>query len=317
MLLALASIAVPSLAQITGDLVIRVSDPSSAAIVGAKVSIRSSTQGFSRDTVTDAAGTARFSLLTIGDYSVRVENTGFSSLVTTALINSGSTKELNVTLEVSSTKTEVVIEESALTISTASAQMQTSVESKAITQLPLQGGPLALAGTTPITIDNANASDVSTTGGAGIGTVPIDGIKEVNVISNNFSAEYGRNGSSQYQILTKSGTNDFHGRLFEFFRNDKLNSRDYFDRTGKAPILRDNQWGAAIGGRIVRDKLFYFGTYEQQKIRGAGGTRIALVPTNAQVAGITNPAARALWQATQGVASDSGTVSNAAPLGTN
>lgn len=345
LLLALASFAVPSLAQITGDLVIRVSDSSDAAIVGAKVSIRSSTQGFTRDAVTDAAGAARFSLLTIGDYSVRVENTGFSSLVTTALINSGATKELSVTLEVSSTKSEVVIEESALTISTASAQMQNSVESKAITQLPLQGGPLALAGTTPgvtpvsvrnpflglgsynsnggrgrannITIDNANASDVSTTGGAGIGTVPIDAIKEVNIISNNFSAEYGRNGSSQYQIITKSGSNEFHGRLFEFFRNDKLNARDYFDRTGKAPILRDNTWGGAIGGRILRDKLFYFGTYEQQKIRGSGGTRIAIVPTNAQVAGITNPAARTLWQATQGVASDSGTVSNPAPLGTN
>lgn len=286
LLLALASLAVPSLAQITGDLVIRVSDSSDAAIVGAKVSIRSSTQGFTRDAVTDSAGAARFSLLTIGDYSVRVENTGFSSLVTTALINSGATKELKVVLEISSTKSEVVIEESALTISTASAQMQSSVESKAITQLPLQGGPLALAGTTPgvtpvsvrnpflgqgsynsnggrgrannITIDNANASDVSTTGGAGIGTVPIDAIKEVNVISNNFSAEYGRNGSSQFQIITKSGTNDFHGRLFEFFRNDKLNSRDYFDRTGRAPTLRDNQWGAAIGGRILRDKLFYF-----------------------------------------------------------
>jgi hypothetical protein len=333
------------MAQITGDLVIRVSDASDAAISGAKVSLRSTTQGFTRDSVTDTVGAARFSLLSVGDYSVRIENPGFSSLVTTASINSGATKELNVKLEVSATKSEVVVEESALTISTGSAQMQNSVEAKAITQLPLQGGPLALAGTTPgvtpvsvrnpflglgsynanggrgrannITIDNANASDVSTTGGAGVGTVPIDGIKEVNVIANNFSAEYGRNGSSQYQIITKSGTNDFHGRLFEFFRNNVLNSRDYFDRTGKAPTLRDNNWGAVIGGRIIKDKLFYLGTYEQQKIRGSGGTRVAVVPTTAQVAGITNPAARALWTATQGVASDSGTVSNAAPLGTN
>ena len=345
LLLSLASLAVPSLAQITGELVIHVSDSSDAAIVGAQVSLRSSTQGYIRNAVTDASGAARFSLLAIGDYSVRVESAGFSRLVTTALVNSGATRELKVNLEISATRSEVVVEESVLTISTAAAQMQSSVESKAITQLPLQGGALAFAGTTPgvipvsvrnsllglgsynsnggrgrannITIDNANASDVSATGGAGTGTVPLDAIKEVNVISNNFSAEYGRNGSSQYQILTKSGTNDFHGRLFEFFRNDKLNSRDYFDRTGKAPVLRDNTWGGAIGGHIVRDKLFYFGTYEQQKTRGAGGTRIAVVPTNAQVAGITNPAARTLWQATQGVASDSGTVSNPAPLGTN
>jgi len=345
LLLALASLAVPSLAQITGDLVIRVNDSTNAVISGAKVAIRSTTQGFSRDVITDTSGTVRFSLLAVGDYAVRVESTGFNSLVTTASINSGAVKEIKVNLEVASVKSEIVVEESSVTIATTSAQMQNSVESKAITQLPLQGGPLALAGTMPgvtpvsvrnpflglgsynsnggrgrannITIDNANASDVSTTGGAGIGTVPLDAIKEVNVIANNFSAEYGRNGSSQYQIITKSGTNDFHGRLFEFLRNDKLNSRDYFDRTGKASTLRDNQWGAAIGGRIYRDKLFYFGTYEQQKIRGSGGTRIAVVPTNAQVSGITNPAARALWAATQGVASDSGTVSNPAPLGTN
>lgn len=275
-MLALACMAVPSLAQITGDLVVRVTDNSDAAISGAKVALRSTSQGFSRDVVTDMSGTARFSLLAVGDYSIRVESAGFNALVTTAAINSGAVKELKLSLEVASVKTEVVVEESAVTIATTSAQMQSSVEAKAITQLPLQGGPLALAGTTPgvtpvsvrnpflglgsynsnggrgrannITIDNANASDVSTTGGAGTGTVPIDAIKEVNVIANNFSAEYGRNGSSQYQIITKSGTNDFHGRLFEFFRNDKLNSRDYFDRSGKAATLRDNQWGAAVGG---------------------------------------------------------------------
>lgn len=345
LLLALCCCTIPSLAQISGDLVIRVSDASSAAVAGAKVTVKSATQGSSREVQTDASGSARFSLLTVGDYSVKVDAAGFSSVSTTAAINSGALKELAIALEVSSTKSEIVVEESALTIATTNAQMQASVESKAITQLPLANGVLALAGTTPgvtpvsarnpflgqgsynsnggrgrannITIDNANATDVSTTGGAGIGTVPIDAIKEVNVISNNFSAEYGRNGSSQYQILTKSGTNDFHGRLFEFFRNDKLNARDYFDRSGKAAILRDNQWGAVVGGKIIANKLFYLGTYEQQKIRGSGGTRIALVPTTAQVAGITNPAARSLFQAVQGSSSDSGTVSNPAPLGTD
>jgi len=340
-----AVLALPALAQITGELVIRVADPSSAAVVGAKVKVVSSTQGSVREASTDTSGSARFSLLSVGDYSVKVEAPGFSSLSTTALVNSGATKELALSLEVSSTKTEVVIEESAVTIATTSAQMQSSVESKAITQLPFANGILSLAGTTPgvipvsarnpflgqgsynsnggrgrannITIDNANASDVSTTGGAGIGTVPIDAIKEVNVISNNFSAEYGRNGSSQYQIITKSGTNDFHGRLFEFFRNNSLNARDYFDRTGRAATLRDNDWGGVVGGKIISNKLFYLGTYEQQKIRGSGGTRIAIVPTPAQVAGITNPAARTLFQSVQGSSADSGTVSNPAPLGTN
>ncbi len=343
--LVLSSLAFPAMAQITGDLVIRVTDPSDAIVSGANVTVKSLAQGSTRSLQSDAQGIARFSLLNIGDYEIRVEAAGFATTTTRALVNSGAVREVKTVLEVSATRQEIVVEESTVAIATTNSQMQASVESKAITQLSLPNGVLSLAGTTPgvipvsarnpflgqgsynanggrgrgnnITIDNANATDVSTTGGAGTGTVPLDAIKEVNVISNNFNAEYGRNASSQFQIITKSGTNEYHGSLVHFFKNDKLNARDYFDRTGKAAILRDNDWVAQGGGRIIRDKLFFYGTYEQQKIRGAGGTRVAAVPTTAQVAGITNPAARQLFEAVQGFSSASGTVSNAAPLGTN
>ncbi len=336
---------VPLSAQITGDLLIRVTDPTDAVITGAKVSVKSASQGSVRNLVTDSQGFARFSLLNIGEYEVRVESQGFSIVSTKTTVNTGQIRELKTVLEVSSTRQEVVVEEAAIAINTTNAQLQSSVDSKAITQLSLPNGVLSLAGTTPgvipvsarnpflgqgsynsnggrgrgnnITIDNANATDVSTTGGAGIGTVPLDAIKEVTVISNNFSAEFGRNASSQFQLVTKSGTNEFHGSAAHFFRNDKLNARDYFDRTGRAAILRYNNWLVTGGGRIIKNKLFYFGTYEQQKVRGSGGTRIANVPTNAQVAGITNAAMRQLFTAVQGVASDSGTVSNPAPLGSN
>jgi len=345
LLLLLVFCFLPLSAQITGDLVIRVTDPTDAVIPGAKVSVKSVAQGSVRDLVTDSQGFARFSLLNIGEYEIRIESQGFSIVSTKATVNTGQIREIKTVLEVSSTRQEVVVEESVLAINTTNAQMQASVDSKAITQLALPNGVLSLAGTTPgvipvsarnpflgqgsynsnggrgrgnnITIDNANATDVSTTGGAGLGTVPLDAIKEVTVISNNFSAEFGRNSSSQFQLVTKSGTNQFHGSAVHFFRNDKLNARDYFDRTGKAAILRDNNWVVTAGGRVVKDKLFYFGTYEQQKTRGSGGTRIGNVPTNAQVSGITNPAMRQLFTAVQGVASDSGTVSNPAPLGTN
>ena len=83
-----------------------------------------------------------------------------------------------------------------------------------------------------ITVDNATATDISTTGGSGLGTFPIDAVKEVSFITNNFNAEYGRNSSAQYQIVTKSGTNEFHGRLFEFFRNDKLNAAAFSTQQG-------------------------------------------------------------------------------------
>ena len=339
------SLAIPSFAQITGDLIINVTDPSGAIISGADISVKSAAQGSTRSLKSDAQGIARFSLLNIGDYEVRIEAPGFAVTNTRALINTGAVRELKAVLEVSATRQEVQVEESTIVIATTNSQMQSSVESKALTQLSLPNGVLSIAGTTPgvipvsarnpflgqgsfnanggrgrgnnITIDNANATDVSTTGGAGIGTVPLDAIKEVNVISNNFNAEFGRNASSQFQIVTKSGTNSYHGSLVEFFKNNRLNARDYFDRTGKAATLRDNDWVAQGGGRIVRDKLFFYGTYEQQKIRGAGGTRIAAVPTSAQVAGITNTASRQLFTAAQGFASDSGTLASSAPLGSN
>lgn len=335
----------PAMAQITGDLIIRVTDPSDAAIVGASVSLKSVAQGSVRELSTDQQGVARFTLLNIGEYEVKVGSQGFATATTKTVVNTGQVRELKLALEVSQTRQEVVVEEAAIAINTSNAQLQSSVDSRAITQLSLPNGILSLAGTTPgvipvtprnpflgqgsynsnggrgrgnnITIDNATATDVSTTGGAGLGTVPLDAIKEVTVISNNFSAEFGRNASSQFQLVTKSGTNEFHGSLAHFFKNDKLNARDYFDRTGKAPILRDNNWFATGGGRIVRDKLFFFGTYEQQKIRGAGGTRIANVPTPAQVSGITNAATRELFSAVQGFSAESGTVASAAPLGTN
>ena len=231
LLLALVLCFLPLSAQITGDLVIRVTDPTDAVIPGAKVSVKSVAQGSVRDLVTDSQGFARFSLLNIGEYEIRVESQGFSIVSTRATVNTGQIREIKTVLEVSSTRQEVVVEASVLAINTTNAQMQSSVDSKAITQLALPNGVLSLAGTTPgvipvsarnpflgqgsynsnggrgrgnnITIDNANATDVSTTGGAGLGTVPLDAIKEVTVISNNFSAEFGRNSSSQFQLVTQ------------------------------------------------------------------------------------------------------------------
>lgn len=345
LLLAALCCLLPASAQITGDLVVRVADSSDAVITGAKVTVKNTAQGSVREQTTDTQGFARFTLLNIGEYEIKIEATGFSITTTRSVVNTGQVRELKAVLEVSATRQEVVVEDSAIAINTSNAQLQSSVESAALTKFALPNGVLSLAGTTPgvipvtprnpflgqgsynsnggrgrgnnITIDNANATDVSTTGGAGLGTVPIDAIKEVTVISNNFSAEFGRNSSSQFQLVTKSGTNQLHGSAAHFFKNDKLNARDYFDRTGKAAILRDNNWFVTAGGPIVPNKLFFFGTYEQQKIRGAGGTRIANVPTSGEVAGITNPAMRQLFTAVQAVSSDARTVSNAAPLGTN
>jgi hypothetical protein len=343
LLLVLATFA--AYAQITGDLVIKVSDASGAVVPSAKISVKSLATGAVRTMETDSAGSARVAQLQSGSYEIRVEASGFATAVTNATVNTGAIFDVPVVLEVRGTTEEVVVTDAPPLLTTTTSQLQTSTDSKSVIDLPLNGTTLTIAGTTPgvipvtprnpflglgsynsnggrgrannITLDNSTATDVSTTGGAGLGTVPIDAIKEVNVISNNFSAEYGRNSSSQFQILTKSGTNEFHGVLRHFLRNSAFNARDYFDRTGKAAPLRDNNWSAQAGGAIVKNKLFYFGTYEEQKIRGLGGTRTATVPTPAQASSITSQASAQLMQQLQVPTSESGTITNAAPLSTD
>ncbi len=331
-------------AQITGDIFLTVSDPSGAVVPNARITATSVDTGAVRHATTDAQGSTRITQLGIGEYQVRVEAQGFSVYTSQAAVNSGSITTAAIALEVRNPTQEVVIVESVLQVNTINSQLQSTTEARKIVQLPIaQGGVLALAGTTPgvvpvmprnpflglgsfnsnggrgrgnnITLDNATATDVSTTGASGLGTVPLDAIKEFNLITNNFSAEFGRNSSAQVQILTKNGTNEFHGRLFEFFRNDKLNSRDYFDRTGKSSILRNNDWGAVAGGPAIENRLFWFGTYEQQKIRGAGSTRVATVPRPDQVP--SDPTSRELLQRLKVPVSSSGTVSNPGPNLTN
>jgi hypothetical protein len=340
------TLAAPAYSQITGGVRVIASDPSGATIPGAKVTLTNRETGATRSAVTDDLGSAYFTQLAIGPYSVRVEAEGFSAYSTMADVNSGATTTVPIVVEIKGTTQEVVVVESTVRLNTVNAQLQNSTDSARITSLPIAaGGVLALAtgapGVVPVTprnpflglgsfnsnggrgrgnnisIDNATATDVSTTGSAGLGTVPLDAIKEFNLVTNSFSAEFGRNASAQVQILTKGGTNEFHGRLFNFFRNDKLNARDYFDRTGKASIVRDNEWGAVAGGAIVKDRVFYFGTYHQQKIRGAGATRVATVPRPEQVGSQTDPTARELLERLKVPLSPGGTVSNPGPNLTN
>jgi len=109
-----SAISVPAIAQITGDIVINVTDPSNAVVAGANVTLKSVAQGSIRSLKSDAQGVARFSLLNIGDYEIRVESAGFATVTTRTVINSGSVRELKTVLEVSSTRQEVVVEEASM-----------------------------------------------------------------------------------------------------------------------------------------------------------------------------------------------------------
>jgi hypothetical protein len=231
---------------------------------------------------------------------------------------------------------KIQVEDAVNPLDAAGAQIQTSIEPAQITELPVTRTPALLAliapGVTPvspnnpylsagsynshgsrgrannITIDNITSTDIATTGvgGGQFGPLNFEQIQEVKLITQNFSAEYGRNGGSQLQVITRSGTNDFHGRLFEFFENDKLDARDFFDRTGKSSILRNNDYGFVVGGPIRRNRTHFFAAFEQDNVRGEGTARIAQVPTPAMVALVTDPTSKKVLETYQVPVSDSG-----------
>ena len=130
----------------------------------------------------------------------------------------------------------------------------------------------------------------------GLNYAPPDAIEEVKVLTSNFGADYGRNGGSVFQVVTKSGTNQLHGSTWEFLRNDNLNARNFF--ADHNPNLIQNQFGGAIGGPIRRDKLFFFGSYEGLRIRPESLSTSAFPLTAAERAGDFSAARTAARSAT-------------------
>lgn len=334
--------------QITGDLRGVVLDNSGGAVAQAKVTLKSLETGEVRAASVSADGAFNFALLRIGTYEVRAEAAGFRVSSTQAQVRTGEIASLRLTLEVGQVTETVTVTDAVALLNTENAQLQTSVVGAAIQELPVARNPnlfaLTAPGVTPvsasnpflgsgsfnsnggrgrgnnITVDGITATDVSVTGTGGtLNPLNFSSIKEVKVITNNFSAEYGRNSSAQVLYITKGGTNDLHGEVFEYFRNDKLNARPFFDTTGKTNILRRNEAGFAVGGPVYipkvldgRNKAFWFMDYQLQKQRGAGATRIARVFTPDQVSGITDASTRALVQQYSVPTSASGQITTSA-----
>lgn len=319
-------------AQITGDLRGVVVDASGGAVPAAKINVRNLETGETRTADVTQEGGFSFALLRIGRYELRAEATGFRVSVAQAEVKTGEVTSVRFVLEVGSVSETVTVTDAVQQLDTENSQIQTSVVGETIQELPVARNPNLIALTAPgvapvsannpflgsgsfnsnggrgrgnnITVDGITATDVSVTGTGGtLNPLNFSSIKEVKVITNNFSAEYGRNSSSQVLYITKNGTNELHGELFEFLRNDKLNARPFFDRSGRTNIIRRNEYGWSLGGPVyipkfadLRNKLFWHSDYSGLKLRGAGATRIARVPTPDQAAGITDPTARALFQ---------------------
>ena len=282
--LAVCLAAISLFGQITGDLQVRVADATDAVVPNAVVTVRSLDTNATRTVNTDAIGLARINLLAVGTYEIQVSLGGFMTVTTKTEVVSGDIKTIPVTLNVAAANRQIEVREEAA-LNTVNAQLQQSRDNQTIIDLPLNStGVLGLAALSSgvisvtlndpflglgsynsnggrgrannITLDKAISTDVSTKGGAGLATVPLDAIKEANIVTNQFNAEFGRNSSSQFQILTENGTSDFHGELFEFLTNGFLNTRDYFDRTGKSTPNIGNDGVLLSAGPSLRTSCF-------------------------------------------------------------
>jgi len=281
-----------------------------------KVTVRNVDTGFTQTVVTDAAGAFLFTRLPVGNYTLQAEHAGFSSYQQTGLrltVNQAASQ--TITMQVGEISELVTVEADTERVNTRTGTVEQLVDQKRVVELPLNGRMaqslvFLAAGTVDLGRNGCRicghggvypGEQTAGVNGAGMAqvnyqldgaghndtylnvNVPFpnpDAVQEFNLQSSNFTAEYGNAAGGIVNIVTKSGTNAIHGSLFEFLRNGKLNARNFF--APRQDTLKRNQFGGSIGGPILKDKLFYFGTYQSTPVRSAAAGRTAFVPTAAE-----------------------------------
>ena len=294
----------------TGALTGTVKDPSGAVIPSATVTLTSIDTGQARTTTTASDGSYRFSLLPPGNYKVGIEAGGFKPVqVPSVTIAVTETEVLDRNLEVGAQAQTVTVESDVVAVQTENSTLGTVASSQTVVGLPLNTrnytNLLAMSAGVSANVSNATtigkgATNMAVNGGAtGQNTYQQDGvtvnnymslggvtegtlngtfampnpdaISEFKIQTSSYDAGYGRNPGANVNVITRSGTNNFHGSLFEFFRNTSLNANEWFFKKSQGdnglpnrnPILNSNVYGGAIGGPIKKDKLFFFVNYQE------------------------------------------------------
>ncbi|HYL11735.1 MAG TPA: TonB-dependent receptor [Terriglobales bacterium] len=276
---------------VTANLQGVVSDPSGAVIADAAVTATNIDTGVQRNTTTNAEGFYGFNLLPRGQYEVRAAKVGFATEVLRVTLTVGGTVAANLVLRVAGRTEQVSVMSQAMLVETASSQIQEPVLQTQISNLPindrnfqqlanlipgaapapsydptkrLYGGVVsggATARSSGVSVDGGNFND-NIVGGP-VGLVPEDAIQEFQVITNQFSAEYGHSSGPFINVVTKSGTNEVHGSGFLLFRHNDLQARGFFEQT--KPDFNREQFGGSLGGPIVKDKTFGFYAVERNR----------------------------------------------------
>jgi hypothetical protein len=276
----------------TGRIVGSVTDPQGAVISGAKVSVANMATGGVSEATTNGEGYFEVLALPIGPYKVTVEHPGFS-LATTAekQLQINESIRFDIKLTVGAEQQTITVDAGVTGVETVSSTVGESVTGEAIKDLPLNGRDvlqLALLqpGVTPAN-DAALGHGFSISGGrtdtvnylldGGLNTDLMentvvlnpnpDAVAEFRILTSNYSAEYGRNAGGTVSVVTKSGTNQFHGSAYDYLRNDALAANTFFNNLTGLPknILKRNQFGATVGGPVAKDKVFFFVSYQGQK----------------------------------------------------
>jgi Carboxypeptidase regulatory-like domain len=306
----------------TGRVAGTVSDPSGAAVVGATVVVTNASTGLTRNTTTAADGGFVFPLLPVGSYDLHTQASGFQGYQQRGIeVQTDQASTVPVVLKIGSATQSVTVESNAEMVQTQSGALNQVIGRQKIVELPLNGrNAAALVLLTPGTADTSTgnfsgsqdtlqstsypgAQSVSANGArtdmvnynldGGSNQDPYtnvnnpfpnpDALEEFSVQTNSYSAEYGRGSGAIVNVVTRSGTNQFHGSVFDFIRNGDLNARNFF--ASQVDQLKRNQFGGSLGGPILKDKLFFFGSYQGTQSRNVSYGNSATVPTAAELHG--------------------------------
>jgi Carboxypeptidase regulatory-like domain/TonB-dependent Receptor Plug Domain len=299
-------------AQVAAAISGSVDDASGGAVTGATVTVKSLETGAIRIVATDEAGNFRVLDLPLGPQEVKAEKKGFKATIRTGInLEVGEEVVVDLRLEVGELVQEIIVSEGAPVVNTTTAPISGVVGEREVKDLPLNGrsfdnlitlNPGAInysaMRSAQTSTSNGNTFTVAgrrtaenlfllngieytgssqlaiTPGGVSGELLGIDAVREFNILTDTYSAEYGKRAGAQVNIVTESGSNALHGSIFEFLRNSALDARSYFAQ-GTSPPFEQNQFGAAVGGPLKEDRWFLFGNYE--------GFRQALTVSNVAV----------------------------------
>ncbi|HEV3201802.1 MAG TPA: carboxypeptidase regulatory-like domain-containing protein [Bryobacteraceae bacterium] len=297
-------------ADVTGTILGIARDSTSAAMPNVKVTVSNVGTNFTRSTITDATGEYRFTSLPPGTYTIEAELNGFQKFVAGDItLDVDQQRRVDIQMQVGSLQQKVEVSAAAVQVETTSTQLGTVIDERNILNLPLNGRSyidlLSIqAGVAPessstglISVNGqreasnaflVNGGDVTEGRTNGAGVIPnLDSVAEFRLITNSFDAEYGRFSGAVMNAITKSGTNGFHGSAFEFLRNSDLDGRAFFDPA--VTVLKRNQFGYAVGGPALKNKVFWFTDYQGTRQRQGSSGSLSQLPSVAQRNGTFSP----------------------------